>query len=180
MIENNKARAAEALPAQLLRLIAPNTANKIDYGKRLVQLDCTRRRRAIDRTDSTLLVAHELAEPLGIAVLCIFESLSSYPKRVAPLLAGITDVYQIEDRLREVTDADLAHLNACEYLADDDIPKAARNVIEESLRDCQPIAAPERASFAQLVELVCRRTARLIGQRIIERASRSEQQSEVE
>jgi hypothetical protein len=89
-----------------------------DWKEQREKLQCIKLEREIDRGDGKLLVAAELEEPLGATFVAVQNKLAQFPERVAPSVAGFTDVPEIIGILRAEIDADLSALHEASYLAE--------------------------------------------------------------
>jgi hypothetical protein len=141
-----------------------------DWKKYREQLMCTQLERSIAKDDGKLLVAPELEVPLGAMLAAFQTKLSQFPARVARFVRGLRDENEVEDRLRDEMDADLADLQAARYI-DASIPEILDQMPfdEESERLFKLVTfeGQDRAALLELIGHVVTETLRRIGRHVV-------------
>lgn len=89
-----------------------------EWKAREIKLKGDRIQIELDQLRRTLLSAAELEAPLGATFVAITNQRTQLPERLAPLVAGFTDIPEIIAIIRAETEAGLTILNAADYLTD--------------------------------------------------------------
>ncbi|MEQ1862236.1 MAG: hypothetical protein ABMA13_20150 [Chthoniobacteraceae bacterium] len=129
--------------------------SKADWDKFEKKLITDKRQAQLDTLCGTLLVAADLEVPLGATLAAVHIKMAMFAPRVARFIAGLRDVAEIEDRLRDEIDADLRDLHAARYV---------EIVPAEVVAGIAGLDDAQRAQLTTLLEECLRR----IGRRVIE------------
>lgn len=142
-----------------------------DWKTANLALDHRRKENEVLVFEETLLVAADLEVPLGATFAAIQTKLSQFPARVARYLRGLTDVGEIEEKLRDEIDADLGDLHAARFTAEDAIAAAVEAVPFDAETEalCQKLlfAGADRPALLALAAAIARQAVRSLGQRAL-------------
>jgi hypothetical protein len=121
--------------------------------------------------EGTLLVASELEVPLGATFAVIQTKLAQFPARVARYLRGLTDIGEIEEKLRDELDADLGDLQAARYTAENAIAEAVAAVpfddATKALCEKLLFAGSDRTALLELACAIATEAVRRLGQKAL-------------
>jgi len=137
----------------------------------IAALDHRRKENAVRVQEGALLVAADLELPLGATFATIQTKLAQFPARTARYFVGLRDVAEIEERLRDEIDADLADLHAARFTAEDAVAAAVASVPfdaeSEALLKVVTFDGQDRAALLQLVTAIATEALRRLGRSAI-------------
>jgi len=133
-----------------------------DWRKAEIAVKVETRRAELDALRGTLIVSAELEGPLGALLSAIHNKMTTLPERVAPMVAGFTDIGEITDIIHAEVQLDMTDLHGCEYITD---AKVYAETVELTL------AAQDEASLRALIANGVIACLQSIGRRTIERAT---------
>lgn len=167
MIAHQLARAHENVEGEESGIQPPKVGGSEGEWKRVERwLRVKQLERDIAVVERTLLVAAELEIPLGATMVAITQKLTQFPERVAPLVAGFTNVQEIIEILRGEVESDLRFLNEANYLeaAPEEISRELPFDEQTSqLMDLVTFSGQDREAFVSLVGLCVREVLARIG-----------------
>ena len=145
-----------------------------DWKNKREELLCEKLQREIDREDGKLIDAGELEIPLGATFMAFQNRYSQFPERAAGRVTGFDDTYEVENRMREVVDADLRDLNAAAFL-DQSLGEIIAELPfdEETARllELVTFAGQDRNALLSLIAIVAHQALASIGRRAIAKAT---------
>lgn len=126
--------------------------------------------------EETLLVAAELAGPLGAFLAALQAKLNQFPDMAARRVCGISDESECREHLRDEVDAIATDLNLGRYLAEDAVEKAVAAVPfdEETNALCGKLLfdGADRTALLELAGAIALRAILQIGRTAIDTARR--------
>lgn len=147
-----------------------------DWSKAKIAKEVERKDIEIQSLQGTLLEAPELEVPLGTMFAAIQNKSTQFPTRVARYLVGLRDIGEIEDKLRDEMDADLADLRAAHFITRDSVEQIVASLPfdeeSEHLFTLVTFDGQDRETLLRLVAHVATEALRHVGRRAIAEAQR--------
>lgn len=141
----------------------------------IAAVDHAKKQTGLAVLQGALLVAAELEVPLGATFAAIQTKLSQFPARVARYLTGLRDPGEIEDKLRDEIDADLADLHAARFTGESAVAEAVAAVPfdaeSERLLSLVTFASQDRDALMQLITAIATEALRRLGRTAVEQVS---------
>lgn len=148
----------------------PIAGSQADWNKASSQIIFETKRRKLQVLDGTLLVAAELEVPLGATLAAIQTKMAQFPSRVARFVAGLRDVEEVEERLRDEMDAEISDLHAARYLEISLLEAVQAVPFDEETHRLLSLVifeGQDRKALMELITHVAREALRRLGQRMI-------------